>query len=245
MCRLAGSGQQVVLATARFPAAVDAIVRQFDFAPWLICFSGAWISHCKSWQGTEVLLDKRIPYDSACSILTIADSQGLEPNVFTPQTWRVRKTTSEVLEESRIVNVEPSVVPELLKFGEEPSKILLIGTSGALARVRNSIREISSPTFSKENYLEILPSGANKGKALETLADLLGISLMQMAAIGDGQNDLEMLRAVGVAIVMGNASEELKRFATWVVSTNDESGVAEAVQRLIGNPGSLRRSCDI
>ena len=43
VCRLAGSGVQVVLATARGPQAVRDIVRQFDFAPRLICFSGAWI----------------------------------------------------------------------------------------------------------------------------------------------------------------------------------------------------------
>jgi hydroxymethylpyrimidine pyrophosphatase-like HAD family hydrolase len=43
VCRLAASGLEIALATARGPAAVREIVRHFDFSPWLICFSGGWI----------------------------------------------------------------------------------------------------------------------------------------------------------------------------------------------------------
>ena len=45
--------------------------------------------------------------------------------------------------------------------------------------------------------------------------------------------DLEMLKSVGLAIAMGNASSEVKASAEWVVGTNDEAGVAQAAQRLL------------
>jgi hydroxymethylpyrimidine pyrophosphatase-like HAD family hydrolase len=102
-----------------------------------------------------------------------------------------------------------------------------------LGRIRESIRPLSTATFSKTNYLEVLPVGVNKAKALAVLAENLGFELSQAAAIGDAPNDLEMLKEVGLAIAMGNASSEVKTFAKWVVGTNDEAGVAEAAQRLM------------
>ena len=239
VCRLAASGLEVALATARGPAAVREIVRQFDFSPWLICFSGGWIGQLNRspLQRTNVQLDKRIPSADARSILRIAFSHHLEPNVFTPESWRVRNTTAEILEESRIVNLQPSVVTDLLADGEEPSKIMLIGSkdqaSDVLLRIRESIRAFSNATFSKTNYLEILPAGVNKAKALAVLTEALGLNLLQVAAIGDAANDLEMLSEVGLSIAMGNASSEVKLIAEWVVGTNDEAGVAQAAQRLL------------
>ena len=245
VCRLAASGLEVALATARGPAAVREIVRQFDFSPWLICFSGGWIGQL-NWsplQSTNVQLDKRIPAAAALSILRIAFSYDLEPSVFTSESWRVRNTTDEILEESRIVNLQPSVVSDLLADGEEPNKIMLIGSmdqaSDVLLRMRESIRTFSNATFSKTNYLEILPAGVNKAKALAVLTEVLGLNLSQVAAIGDAPNDLEMLSEVGLAIAMGNASSEVKVIAKWVVGTNDEAGVAQAVQWLLYGKGAV------
>jgi Cof subfamily protein (haloacid dehalogenase superfamily) len=245
VCRLAASGLEVALATARGPAAVREIVRQFDFSPWLICFSGGWIGQL-NWsplQSTNVQLDKRIPAAAALSILRIAFSYDLEPSVFTSESWRVRNTTDEILEESRIVNLQPSVVSDLLADGEEPNKIMLIGSmdqaSDVLLRMRESIRTFSNATFSKTNYLEILPAGVNKAKALGVLTEVLGLNLSQVAAIGDAPNDLEMLSEVGLAIAIGNASSEVKVIAKWVVGTNDEAGVAQAVQWLLYGKGAV------
>jgi len=245
VCRLAASGLEVALATARGPAAVREIVRQFDFSPWLICFSGGWIGQLNRspLQSTNVQLDKRIPAAAARSILRIAFSYDLEPSVFTSESWRVRNTTGEILEESRIVNLQPSVVSDLLADGEEPNKIMLIGSmdqaSDVLLRMRESIRTFSNATFSKANYLEILPAGVNKAKALGVLTEGLGLNLSQVAAIGDAPNDLEMLSEVGLAIAMGNASREVKAIAEWVVGTNDEAGVAQAAQWLLYGKGAV------
>ena len=165
----------------------------------------------------------------------------MEPNVFTPESWRVRKITDEILQESRIVNLRPSVVTDLLAYGEEPSKIMLISSideaSEVLLSIRESIRSFSTATFSKTNYLEVLPVGANKAKALAVLTENLGFKLSQVAAIGDAPNDVEMLKEVGLPIAMGNASSELKALAEWVVRTNDEGGVAQVAHRLLDDRG--------
>src|ERR1700730_13771491 len=114
--RLAASGCAVALATARGPQAVVKIVQQFAFAPSLICFSGGWIGELESTslRPVNVRLDRRLPADIARSIVSQAINQGVEPNVFTPETWRVRKLTDEIVEETKIDNLSPMVSDELL-----------------------------------------------------------------------------------------------------------------------------------
>ena len=238
VCRLSASGVQVVLATARGPQAVRDIVRQFDFSPWLIGFSGAWIGELDegSLQPKNVRSDERIPAAEARSVLSTAISYNVEPNVFTPESWRVRTLTPEILEECTIVNLQPVQTGELVTMEESPSKIMLISRLdqiGALKQIQESVQSVATGTFSKPNYLEILPAGVNKAKALTQVAAVFGLELSEVAAIGDGPNDLEMLNEVGLAIAMGNASDRVKSAADLVVGSNDNAGVAEAVHTIL------------
>ena len=238
VCRLSASGVQVVLATARGPQAVRDIVRQFDFSPWLIGFSGAWIGELNegSLQPKNVRSDERIPAAEARSVLSTAISYNVEPNVFTPESWRVRTLTPEILEECTIVNLQPVETSELVTMEESPSKIMLISRLdqiGALKQIQESVQSVATGTFSKPTYLEILPAGVNKAKALTQVAVVFGLELSEVAAVGDGPNDLEMLSEAGFAIAMGNASDRVKSAADLVVSSNDNAGVAEAVEKIL------------
>lgn len=237
--RLSRSGVTVVLATARGPMALHEIVRKLRFTPLLVCFSGAWTGEWDPEASTvsRTRFDKRLAAPAAQSILATALAHRVEPNVFTPEAWRVRTMTPEILAESQIVNFQPLIAPDLLGAGEQPSKIMLITSTGkpanVLRTIAHSVQSFSTATFSKPNYLEIIAPGVNKAKALIELAQTLGVDLSQVAAIGDGENDVEMLQAVGLGIAMGNACEAAKAAAGWLTGTNDEGGVAQAVRRLM------------
>jgi Cof subfamily protein (haloacid dehalogenase superfamily) len=238
VCRLAASDVQVVLATARGPQAVRDIVRQLDFSAWLIGFSGAWIGEldARSLEPKNVRSDERIPTAAARSVLSTAISHSVEPNVLTPDSWRVRTLTPEILEECVIVNLQPVQTSQLVSSEDSPSKIMLISgldQIGALKQIQESVQGVATGTFSKPNYLEILPAGVNKAKALAKVAVGFGLELSEIAAIGDGPNDLEMLNEVGFAIAMGNASDHVKTAADLVVGSNDNAGVAEAVEKIL------------
>ena len=77
----------------------------------------------------------------------------------------------------------------------------------------------------------------NKAKAVGALAQFLGVDLSEVAAIGDGLNDLEMLSEVGFAIAMGNASDLVKAAADLVVGSNNEAGVAQAINEILARNG--------
>ncbi len=82
--------------------------------------------------------------------------------------------------------------------------------------------------------LDILNRECNKGHALRRWAEHHAIPQDQIMAIGDNYNDLEMLEFAGVPVVMGNASEDLKQNGWKVTATNAESGVAVALEELLG-----------
>jgi Cof subfamily protein (haloacid dehalogenase superfamily) len=83
------------------------------------------------------------------------------------------------------------------------------------------------------DMVEILPPKTSKGVALQSLLKQLSITASETLAIGDGENDIEMLKFAGVSVAIGNADERLKAIADHVVGTNDEDGVAEALKKFV------------
>lgn len=82
-------------------------------------------------------------------------------------------------------------------------------------------------------YTEITNQNVNKWTAIEELIKMLNISKEEVIAIGDNINDKEMIENAGIGVVTGNSSPYMKEIADEVVATNNESGVAEAIQRHI------------
>lgn len=81
---------------------------------------------------------------------------------------------------------------------------------------------------------DVLNHGCSKGHAVERWANYRGITKEQVMAIGDNYNDLEMLNFAGVPVVMANASDEMKSHGYAVTLSNDESGVAAAIEQALG-----------
>jgi HAD superfamily hydrolase (TIGR01484 family) len=81
--------------------------------------------------------------------------------------------------------------------------------------------------------LDALAVAASKGAGLEAVAQTHGIARDEVMAVGDNHNDLTMLRSAGLGVVMANAEDELKQSGFALTSSNDEDGVAEAIERFI------------
>lgn len=79
--------------------------------------------------------------------------------------------------------------------------------------------------------LEIVPRGTSKGSGVKLLLDHLGITAKEVMAIGDGENDIEMLELASLGIALSNGSEKTKAVADIIGASNDEDGVADAIYR--------------
>ena len=82
-------------------------------------------------------------------------------------------------------------------------------------------------------YIEAMPLGVSKGEGVGWLLNEMGVDPAAVMAIGDGENDLEMLQMVGLGVAMGNAHESVKAVAEVVVGTNEAAGVAEAIEKFV------------
>ena len=116
-------------------------------------------------------------------------------------------------------------------------KILLMGDEEQLNEFETYIPEAWRDEFyvvrSQKYLVEVLTKGVNKAFGLEKLAKELNIQPSEIAAIGDAANDIEMLEYAGLAIAMGNGSEEVKAISDIVTDTNENNGVIKAINKLI------------
>ncbi len=91
---------------------------------------------------------------------------------------------------------------------------------------------VQVPKFPEVTFVNILAPDTSKGAALKALAAYLGISLTEVAAAGDGKNDISLLSAAGLGIAMGNAHDELKKIADHI-TLDEEHGLAAAIKQLL------------
>ena len=88
-------------------------------------------------------------------------------------------------------------------------------------------------TSSVPEYLEIVKKGIKKSEAIKVVMEKYNIKRDEVMAIGDGENDIEMLDFAGLGIAMENASDFVKEFANDVTTSNNHDGVANAIEKYI------------
>ncbi|MFY4775760.1 Cof-type HAD-IIB family hydrolase [Metabacillus sp. RGM 3146] len=104
-------------------------------------------------------------------------------------------------------------------------------------RILTSMKSIEGVyvTTSSPFNIEIMNINGNKGNGLKVMAKYLNIPLEDTVAIGDQYNDIPMFKASGFSIAMGNAQEEIKRMSDYITLTNDENGVAHAIDYVLSS----------
>lgn len=132
----------------------------------------------------------------------------------------VKFDSLQFLEESGI-NETPKCM-----FIDEPDKILK-----ADAYMQEKYGKDYFIATSKPVFLEIVNKNVNKGKSLLRLGEILKIKPEEMIAIGDGRNDIPMLKSVGMPVAVANASSELKEISKFVSSSNDESALKTMIEK--------------
>lgn len=125
----------------------------------------------------------------------------------------------------------------------EAQKLIFMAPQAVIDVVRPGIEAAlagrASCTTALSGMLEVLPLGASKGAGVAWLLDYLGMDPAGMLALGDGENDIEMLQLAAVGVAMGNAGAKVKGVADAVVGSNDEDGVAQAIQQYVLQPRGL------
>ncbi|TGE33901.1 Cof-type HAD-IIB family hydrolase [Desulfosporosinus sp. Sb-LF] len=232
-------GVKMTIATGRMPISTRPYAEQLGLDVPVITYHGAMIQQALS---GDILYRRVIPSAVAAEIVQDVLSLGAHAQVYLRNRVIVQELNkwSQKYEQIASVHIEEADLFSLLS--QEPEgieKILLMAEESELDQLAPSLRQRYGDkvhiTKSKPTFLEMTDCSVNKGVALAALAQLFGIHQEDVMAIGDSFNDLEMIKYAGIGVAMGNARTEIKDLANIVTSTNEEDGVAEAIERFVLN----------
>ena len=135
------------------------------------------------------------------------------------------------------VVVAKNFVAEASAIQGGATKFLIPGEPQLLVDLEAKMKEVLSNRMeifrSAPFFLELTPKGIDKAKSLQRLLVHLGMKREDLMAFGDGFNDLSMLEYAGMGIAMGNAVDEVKAIADFITISNDEDGIAIALEQLL------------
>jgi Cof subfamily protein (haloacid dehalogenase superfamily) len=233
--RLGESGIRFTVASSRPAFGLRMLVEPLALALPMGAFNGSALVE----PDLSPIEQHAVPRDAASRALEVLTSFGVDIWVFTFSEWLLGDPGGAYVEqERRTVQSDPRVVESFDGFLSATLKIVGVSRDFArLAECEAAMREALAGTAfaarSQPYYLDVTAPGLDKGTALDAVALRLGIPLVEVAVIGDMDNDLPMFRKAGFAIAMGNAPPEVKAEAEAVTLGNDEDGVAAAIDRYV------------
>ena len=234
------TGIRIVLASGRPTSGLLPLAKALEmgnFGGYIVSYNGAQIINA---ENGEVMFDKRInpeliPYlekkarKNNFSIFTYHDEYLLTDNA---DNVHIRREAW--LNNLRIMEEEEFSIA--IDFA--PCKCVLVSDDeealrGLEAHWKRRLDGVLDVFPSEPYFLEVVPCGVDKANTLGVLMEQLGVKREEVIAIGDGVADVTMLQLAGKSVAMGHAQDSVKICADYVTASNEEDGVAQAVEKLV------------
>ena len=231
-----------VLASARSPLGMEPISRELKLGDNpLACYNGALVIKGDP-QAYETIIEHPLDKEEIRTFLELvkAEFPSVSINLYSGKDWIADRLDKWVQIEAAITGERPMIQNELIPVlnAQMPvHKLLLIDQAPVIQKLHDYLQtlDFAKTAFylSKDNYMEVTAKHVSKEQALYEIAQHYQVPLEQIMTIGDNFNDLPMLRLAGLGVAMGNAPEAVKIKAKAVTKSNNEHGVAEAVEKYV------------
>jgi Cof subfamily protein (haloacid dehalogenase superfamily) len=172
-------------------------------------------------------------------IFALAEGLAVDRWVFAEDRWYASSNSGVHVEHERIAsNQSPFVTADFATFYDRADKVTFVSDdpdllAGLRRKAIAKFGKVATIVQSQTYYLDVTAVQANKGDGIAALAQALGVPLGATVAIGDQANDVAMFDRAALSIVMGQAPQAVKAKADRVTATNDEDGVAKAIDEII------------
>ena len=234
-------GIQVLPATGRVKSGIPEYLTQIEGMRYVILSNGASVLDLKE---DKVLYQNCIPWERALELFDVLETYDTFYDIYAlgagwcearfydnVENYGVEKHIEKLVRTSRN---RIDDLREWMKENKAPVEKINMFFAKEEDRQR-AFRELGqiedlAVTCSLGNNLEINGATCNKGDAMLNLGKILDIPIESIMACGDGNNDFEMVKMAGVGVAMKNGEESLKEVADFVTKTNDEEGVAYAIE---------------
>jgi Cof subfamily protein (haloacid dehalogenase superfamily) len=231
--RLQEKGIRLALASSRPPRSIRPIAGLLGLSTQFAAFNGALITTSDG----EVLARSIIPPAVTARIKAIADALGLGLWLYDETEWYAEKRNAFVDREEHTSGFSPVMDGYAARLKETLNKLTVVGNPNLVAVAEKQVLgelggEISA-SKSKPRFLDVTAHGIHKGSAIKRLAELLGVSALSVAVIGDGPNDIEMFKQAGLSIAMGQGVDEVLDAADYITTSNDHEGWARGMEKYV------------
>jgi len=231
----------ITLVSARAPMEMAETIDKLDLRDPQIAFNGGLIFK-KVNHKLQILRDDPLDTDDIKMIINEVKTNypAVSLSCYDLNNWYSEKNDTGIKYEAALTNQTIKLVDYDDLFTQDNSfyKIMLITLdANEMSQLNNALLDLQIPGISikqsGKEYLEITSKKAQKSKGIAFIKELEDLKTSEMAAFGDGHNDLPMLDSVGLPIVMENALPEIKQHGKFITKTNDADGVAYGIKRYL------------
>lgn len=235
-------GVRLVLASGRPTFGIAALANQLqlaDYGGYALSYNGGRII---DWCEKTVIFSQVVDQKLVPILYDFAEKAQLPIVTYLPEAILASKNEGEYLAEEARINGMPIVVAqnfveEAMQIAGGSTKFLIPGEPELLIQLESEMKAALSEQMevfrSAPFFLELPPKGIDKAQSLQRLLTHLGLERESLMAFGDGFNDLSMIQFAGQGVAMANAVEEVKSIADFVTTSNEEDGIAHALEQLL------------
>lgn len=233
-------GVKVVICTGRPIGGVHSFIEELDLHDqYVVTFNGALVQHSET---KEVVSEISLTHEDLMTLYQVSQELETDMHFFDTNTvYTTNKDISPYTVLESFVNGVPLRYREIEDISTDMllPKVMFVGEpedlEKTIAAIPAEFREKYEMVRSAPYFYEILHPSVSKGNAVKLLAEKLGISREEVICIGDGENDLTMIKYAGCGVAMENAVPSVKEIAQFHTRSNNEHGVAYAIEQLILN----------
>ena len=235
-------GVRLVLASGRPTFGIAALANQLqlaDYGGYVLSYNGGRII---DWCKKTVIFSQVVDQKLVPILYDFAEKAQLPIVTYLPDAILASKNEGEYLAEEARINGMPVVVAqnfveEAMQIAGGSTKFLIPGEPELLIQLESEMKAALSEQMevfrSAPFFLELPPKGIDKAQSLQRLLTHRGLERESLMAFGDGFNDLSMIQFAGQGVAMANAVEEVKSIADFVTTSNEEDGIAHALEQLL------------
>ncbi|HEY5341684.1 MAG TPA: Cof-type HAD-IIB family hydrolase [Candidatus Aquilonibacter sp.] len=224
------------IVTGRMYRAAVPFARELGFSAPVVCYQGAAIVDP---DGDVMLRETPLAAPAVADVIVAAQAFGVHLQLYRDDAYYCEHENRFSQLYAHLSGVQPIVVPSLARTfeGSSATKAVAIADPSPAAELASRFAQRMGTavyvTRSYPEFIEILSPAVDKGRALQFVAQRLGVAIEDTVAIGDSWNDAPLLETAGFGIAMGSAPPELRAVAGAVVSDVQGDGVAEAIERYV------------
>ncbi len=225
-----------VISTGRPLAGITYLNEMLDLNKddcYSICYNGAVIINNKT---KKIISSCTIPYSYIIEVFEFAKKYNLNFHAFKDDgTLLTNEKNEYTAVEEKINKIEAKVI-DFYSINQNTKfiKCMIVSSKENLDKVinivPNSLSNKMNVSRSSNIFLEFQSFDSNKGLGIKKLAKHLNIDIKDTMAIGDQDNDRSMFEVAGISVLMENGNMDLKEYVDFITTSNDSSGVANAIR---------------